>query len=163
MNRAPGASDPYVRPALPGDEFVLIPNLRKADREECLALGVPPDQALIESVRISTACFSIVKGDDIIGMFGCGPSPTSDPNISIGSIWLLGSPRIQEIKYTFLRQCKHWTQVLHSDYEVLWNWADSRNDVHLKWLRWLGFKIIKTEAIGVNGETFHQFLSIRSK
>ena len=161
MNLVRGASDPYVRPARPDDELLLIPYLRKEDADECWALGMAPDKALIDSVAISTSCYSIVKGDDIIGMFGCGPSALQDDRLSIGCVWLLGSSRIQDIRYTFLRQCKHWTSVLHTDYDVLWNWADARNDVHLKWLRWLGFKIIQTASVGVNGEEFHQFLRIK--
>lgn len=125
-------------------------------------MGVQPDKALIDSVAMSTSCFSIIRDDrDVIGMFGCSPSALQDDNLSIGNVWLLGSPGIQDIRYTFLRQSRHWAEVLHEDYQVLWNWADARNQVHIKWLKWLGFRVIQSAPVGVNGEEFHQFLRIK--
>jgi hypothetical protein len=94
-------------------------------------------------------------------MFGCSQSAIQNDQVKIGNVWLLGSPGIQDIRYTFLKQCRHWTSVLHKDYDILWNWADSRNTVHVKWLKWLGFRIIQTSPIGVNKEEFHQFLRIK--
>jgi len=154
--------EPFVRPAEPGDERLLAYRLRQEDQDECWALGVQPDKALIDSVAMSTSCFSIIRDDrDVIGMFGCSPSALQDDNLSIGNVWLLGSPGIQDIRYTFLRQSRHWADVLHEDYQVLWNWADARNQVHIKWLKWLGFRVIQSAPVGVNGEEFHQFLRIK--
>jgi hypothetical protein len=94
-------------------------------------------------------------------MFGCSRSALQGDNLSIGNVWLLGSPGIQDVRYSFLRQSRHWADVLHEDYEVLWNWADARNQVHIKWLKWLGFRVIQSAPVGVNGEEFHQFLRIK--
>ena len=125
-------------------------------------MGVQPDKALYESVAMSTSCFSIVRhGREVVGMFGCSPSEWNDANLSVGNVWLLGSPGIQDIRYTFLKQSKHWVSVLHKDYDLLWNWADCRNEVHIRWLKWLGFKVIQSSPVGVNGEMFHQFLRIK--
>jgi hypothetical protein len=162
MNPDQRGSEPFVRPAEPGDEKFLAYRLRKEDQDECWALGVQPDTALIESVALSTSCFSIVRDHrEVIGMFGCSRSAIQNDQLKIGNVWLLGSPGIQDIRYTFLKQCRHWTSVLHTDYDILWNWADSRNTVHVKWLKWLGFRIIQTSPIGVNKEEFHQFLRIK--
>lgn len=153
---------PFVREAGPGDGEYLSERLRQEDQDECRALGVEPDLALLGSIESSTSCFSIIRNDsEVIGMFGCGPSALRQDPLRIGSVWLLGSPGIQDIRYTFLRQCRHWTSVLHRDYDVLWNWADARNTVHVKWLKWLGFRIIQTAPIGTGGEQFHQFLRIK--
>lgn len=157
-----GCNKPFVRLAEAGDAEYLSSRLRQEDQDECLALGVLPDKALLDSAQSSTSCFSIIRDkDEVIGMFGCGPSALKQEPLRVGSVWLLGSPGIQDIRYTFLRQCRHWTAVLHADYDVLWNWADARNTVHVKWLKWLGFRIIQTAPIGVGGEEFHQFLRIK--
>lgn len=162
MNPDRSGSKPFVRVAEAGDGEYLSTRLRAEDQEECHALGVLPDKALLDSIEMSTSCFSIIgRKGSVIGMFGCGPSALKNDSLSIGSVWLLGSPAIQDIRYTFLRQCRHWTGVLHTDYDVLWNWADARNTVHVKWLKWLGFKIIQTAPIGINREQFHQFLRIK--
>ena len=154
----------FVARAKATDVPGLARRLREEDKQECLALGCEPLDALRESYKASAMCFSIIDQDNVIGMFGVAPCPwVSTDTLKVGSVWLLGSPGIQDIRFTFLRQCSHWVDQMHAQFPVMWNWADCRNDLHLKWLRWLGFKTIGTHAIGVNGENFHQFISVRNK
>lgn len=137
--------------------------LRESDRLEVEALGFTPEQALKFSFDSSDQRYAIIDDHGLIGMFGVGlnEDQSSVVGCSVGCVWLLGSDRLKDIRFTFLRQCAHWVSQLHRDYPVLWNWADVRNELHLKWLKWLGFKIISTDAIGVGGEEFHQFIRIK--
>ncbi|MGZ2448496.1 hypothetical protein ACVIRO_001250 [Rhizobium ruizarguesonis] len=46
--------------------------------------------------------------------------------------------------------------LMHRDYRLIHNRVDSRNALHLSWLRWLGFETLNTEII--NGVPFiHHF------
>ncbi len=42
--------------------------------------------------------------------------------------------------------------LMHRDYRLIHNVVDSRNTLHLNWLRWCGFKRLETRAI--NGVEF---------
>lgn len=150
-------SDPFVREASPGDVAELAPNLRACDRAECIALGWDPEKALEASYASSTQRYAIIDGSSVIGMFGAGP--TDMPQL--GSIWLLGSDRIQGIRFRFLRESRTWVERMHGEFPALWNRADSRNLLHLRWLQWLGFTIIGTAPHETSGVVFHQFIKVK--
>ena len=51
----------------------------------------------------------------------------------------------KEIKSTpigFLKHCREKVSDMEKRYSMLFNYIDSRNDLHLRWLKWLGFEII---------------------
>jgi hypothetical protein len=153
-----------VREAFKDDVVSLGPRLRPADRTEVMALGSDPESALYLSWDSSPQRYAIVKSDGTcIGIFGVGPAHHMSENLgmSVGCVWMLGSSDLKHVRYSFLRQCREWVEALERNYDVLWNWADARNALHLKWLEWLGFKIIGTAQIGKSGELFHQFIKVK--
>lgn len=155
---------PQARPATREDVAALAPTLRTQDCAEVAALGFTPELALEASFENSSQCYSIVDATNtVVAMFGVGKSVYMSDLIGepVGAIWMLGAPGLQKIRYQFLRECHPWMETLHRDFRVLWNWADARNALHLRWLEWLGFKIIGTAPIGTGGELFHQFLRVK--
>lgn len=164
MIPAPAESKPWVREASLQDVHDLGPRLRAADVREVKALGFTPEDGLMMSWKSSPQRYSIIStSGEVVGMFGVGPAHHIGESIgaSVGSVWLVGSDGLKDIRVTFLKSCEHWVEVLHRDYEVLWNWSDARNNLHLRWLEWLGFKIIGTAPIGTAGELFHQFIRVK--
>lgn len=163
MIPAPSESKPWGREATKDDVYALAPKLRAADIREIRALGLTPEDGLMASWKACPQRYSIVSSGEIIGMFGVGPSHHMSERLGqpVGSVWMLGSDDLKRVKIGFLRSCHEWLEVLHRDYTILWNWADARNNLHLRWLEWLGFKIIGTAPIGVKGELFHQFLRVK--
>lgn len=153
-----------AREAFKDDVHDLAPRLRSADRAEVSALGIDPEMALQSSWESSTQRYAIIKSDGTcIGIFGVGPAHhmSQTLGLSVGCVWMLGAKDLRHVRYSFLRQCHEWVETLGRNYDVLWNWADARNALHLKWLEWLGFKIIGTAPVGVNGELFHQFIKVK--
>ena len=70
-------------------------------------------------------------------------------------IWMLCTPAIHKYPILFARECK---RIIESRKEkVLWNIVDKRNTVHIKLLKFLGFKFIREVKHGPNQLTFIEF------
>ncbi|MBY3320706.1 MULTISPECIES: phage protein Gp13 family protein [Rhizobium] len=150
-----------TRPSRPEDVTYLAPRLREADRQELLAAGAPgPEQSLRDGLMLSKNCISVVDDEDrAVAMFGVCPSPVE----GLGYIWLLGSDDIKQNKTRFLRRSKQWVDTFHQDFTVLTNYVDQRNEVHITWLRWLGFKFLRiVNAPGPGNLPFYEFARIRN-
>ncbi|MFB2563649.1 phage protein Gp13 family protein [Rhizobium sp. IMFF44] len=150
-----------TRPSQPEDVTYLAPRLREADRQELLAAGSPsPEQSLTDGLMLSKQCISIVDEEDrAVAMFGVCPSSEE----GVGFVWLLGSDEIKRDKTKFLRRSKQWVDIFHEEFAVLTNFVDRRNEVHLKWLRWLGFKFLRiVNAPGPGNLPFYEFARIRN-
>lgn len=142
------ASEPFVDLPREGDWQHVAANMRQADRDEVAALRLNPEEALKGSILFSEVLFTIRRGDEPLGMFGVADR---------GAVWMLGTDGIKDIRYTFLRQSSTWVNALHSASPALWNWVDARNELHIRWLKWLGFKFTQARPLGANGETFRHF------
>lgn len=92
----------------------------------------------------------------------CGVAP--DVVKGWGRVWLMATPRIEEKRNAipFLRNSHPYVNHLQALYPVLHNIIDARNELHLKWLKWCGFRITQTvENFGPEGRTFHAFIRTR--
>ena len=77
-----------------------------------------------------------------------------------GQIWMLCTPAIHKYPILFARECK---RIIESRKEkVLWNIVDKRNTVHIKLLKFLGFKFIREVKHGPNQLTFIEFHYVTS-
>ena len=75
-----------------------------------------------------------------------------------GQIWMLCTPSIHKYPILFARECK---RIIESRKEkLLWNIVDKRNTVHLKLLRFLGFKFLREIEHGPNKLTFIEFCRV---
>ena len=52
---------------------------------------------------------------------------------------------------------KQW----HKRFDLLYNWVDARNKVHVKWLRWLGFIFINKHH-NDQGIPFYEFVKVKT-
>jgi hypothetical protein len=149
-----------VRPSLEKDAYELAPRLRKADLEEVdAASGENPLEALIRGYEHSYQPFTILVNDRVAGMFGAVPL---DQEFVVGAVWLLGSDDIFNVRMPFARQSRLWVDVVHKPFSVLTNWVDERNCVHVRWLKWVGFKFIaKCERFGYRNLPFYEFVKIK--
>ncbi|MGV2169641.1 hypothetical protein ACQZ40_25060 [Agrobacterium sp. 16-172Ci] len=150
-----------TRHSRPEDVTYLAPRLRPEDLRELLAAGSPSaEQALEDGLKLSRQCISVVdEEDNAVAMFGVCPS--NEPEL--GYIWLLGSDEIKTNKTRFLRRSKLWVETFHEEFPVLANSVDQRNTVHLLWLRWLGFKFLRTvNSLGPGKEPFYEFARIKN-
>jgi hypothetical protein len=154
------ASKGYVRPATPDDAKYIATRLRKADRAECEAvIGKPPEAFLPGSVALATACWSIIAPTgDIIGLFGVSPYP-GDKNV--GAVWMVATDELPKYTRQFLRETRRWVKVMQDHYPILWNIVDTRNTVHVKWIKWCGFTFHGTHLIGPDKIPFLEFSKVR--
>ena len=75
-----------------------------------------------------------------------------------GAIWMLCTPAIHEYPITFAREAKRFIESRKEP--LLWNIVDKRNIVHLKLLKFLGFKFLRELEYGPNKLTFIEFCRV---
>ena len=76
-----------------------------------------------------------------------------------GRIWMLCTHVIHEHPLIFAREAKRWIE--SREERLLWNVVDKRNKVHLKLLKFLGFKFLRELPFGPNQLTFIEFCRVR--
>ena len=139
---------------------LLSKDLRKPDEDELVTkTGTTNIQkTLLTGFAMTDYCRSFFVDDKIAGVYGVVAS-LDDKNI--GSPFLLCTPKIKNIKIKFLRECKDRVEEMSDRFPVLFNYIDSRNKLHLTWLKWCGFKIINEKTF--NDVLFYGFLKEKKK
>ena len=75
-----------------------------------------------------------------------------------GIIWMVTTPAIQKYPVTFARESKRFVESRTEP--LLWNIVDKRNTVHLKLLKFLGFKFLREISHGPTQLTFIEFCRV---
>ncbi|MAK29815.1 phage protein Gp13 family protein [Acinetobacter sp.] len=152
----------FVRDSNLKDAIDMAHNVRSADCNEIKALrGSNYDmvEVLKDGIEMSDCPKTVEFNKEPIAIFGIVQS--QDIDIKLGWVWLLGTNKIKDIKIQFLRESKKHLQEQEQDYDVIANYVDVRNEVHIKWLRWLGFNFIrKIESHGAEQRPFYEFARI---
>lgn len=151
----------YTRPSVVADIMPVATGMRAEDKAEVAAgCGQKPEEALLFCFFQSNPCMTIVgRNRSPIGMWGA-----VDQGGKVGRVWLLATNELVDdkpISIQFLRQAKPWLQSMFDRYDVLFNYADARNVVHIKWLRWMGFTFIAEHSnYGAGGLPFLEFVKV---
>ena len=147
------------RKSILSDVVELAANMRQEDKEEVLAYsGSSPQEALFYCFFNSKPCMTMVgRKGNLMGMYGVVPcSP------KVGRIWMLGhKTMINDYKDVrdFLKYSPIELQKFHCNYPLLYTYVDERNTTHIKWIKWMGFSIIKKHAtFGAAGIPFYEFV-----
>jgi len=149
-----------VRDAEKGDGYDLGPSLRQADKEEIFAATGhnSPSEALEAGLWHSDKCWTVTLADEPIAIFGI----TADED-NTANVWMLGSDKIEDIRWQFLRESKKWIKRMSKDFSMLWACADARNTKHTDWYTWLGFEIAVTKPHGPAKLPFHRIVYLPEK
>ena len=125
-------------------------NLRPDDRREVEeGHGLNPlVELVLEAKRGSSVYFTVPNGKTA-GMAGVS---------SEGAIWMICTEAIKEYPHTFARESKRFVESRTEP--LLWNVVDRRNIVHLKLLKFLGFKFLRELKYGPNQLTFIEFCRV---
>ncbi len=75
------------------------------------------------------------------------------------SVWMLCTNAIHEYPITFAREAKRFIE--RQPNKLLWNIVDKRNTIHLKLLKFLGFKFLRELKYGPNNLSFIEFCRVR--
>jgi hypothetical protein len=124
-----------------GDALHIAPLLRQADRNELVAYGgYPPEICLPDYVADSKYAYAVYKEAcpvlEPLCLFGLQEHP-EDP--SIGVPWMVGTDLLTREPITFLRKAPWFIEQFNSLYPLLANFVDARNELHVRWLKAMGF------------------------
>ena len=150
-----------VRPSILTDVSVVAENMRKEDVDEVRAqTGACPKGGLLYAYFMSKPCLTVVsRHGHLMAMGGVVPEGEN-----IGRIWLLGCQSMVDDSIDrrwFLRKSKEKLAEMQSLYPLLFNMVDARNEVHVKWIDWLGFTFIKKHLNwGPERQMFYEFVRI---
>ena len=140
----------YIHPITKEAAIEVASNLRPEDRREVEeGHGVDSTLALLEAVQKPSCVYFTVPSGKTAGMAGVDPG---------GQIWMLCTPAIHDYPIWFARQAKRYVE--RQPDKLLWNIVDKRNVVHLKLLKFLGFKFLRELKHGPNQLTFIEFCRV---
>lgn len=157
MSAKQTVTKPYLRIATEQDCLYLSENLRIDDYREIKAVtGLPPLLNLLSGLKLSQVPLVICNEDNkVVAMLGVVP------NGLIGSIWMVGTNDLKKISLSFLRHSKQAFKVLKNNFQVIHNYVDARNELHIRWLKWMGFSFIKKhQQYGIEQIPFYEFVKI---
>lgn len=152
----------FVRRATLEDAHYVAANLRDADRDEVLAAaGVDPRLALPQFIAEGREVWA--AGVESNGraeiLFGVDPIPYVE---KAGVIWLLSTPVLYQYPVEFVSRSKELLDKFHERYELLTNYIDARNSRHIRWLKFMGFTLIRrVDRFGAQSLPFIEFASYR--
>ena len=151
---------PHFRPAFADDVYKLHPRIREVDVEEVKAtIGLNIKDGLMASYLTSDEAYTMVADDDdLVGMFGL--TVTDDPLVAVP--WMLCTERLPQYSKSFIKLSKQWVIEKNKKHSVLMNYVDERNTTSIRWLKHLGFVLIKRiEDFGVGKKPFYEFVRIQ--
>lgn len=125
----------------------MASNLRDEDAEECIE-----GHGIIPTIDIP---LSVMKGDNVHFTVPDGRIAGLAGVHENGQIWMLTTPAILDYPHTFARECKRFVDA--RDEPRLWNIVYAENTVHIRLLKFLGFKFGGEFPYGPNNRHFIEF------
>lgn len=140
----------YIHPLTEEAAFEVASNLLPEDRREVEeGHGYDPTVILPSTYDMGDSVYFRVPNGELAGIAGVHDK---------GQIWMLCTPAILKYPVTFAREAKRYVDSRQE--KLLWNIVDKRNTVHLKLLRFLGFKFLREIEHGPNQLTFIEFCRV---
>ena len=140
----------YIHPITEEAALAVASNLLPDDyREVAEGHGHDPVEAIPQCSQIGDTVYFNVPDGQLAGVAGVQPD---------GRIWMLCTPAILKYPTTFAREAKRFVE--SREEKLLWNIVDKRNTVHIKLLRFLGFKFLREVKHGPNNLSFIEFCRV---
>ena len=140
----------YIHQLTKEAAFEVASNLLPEDRREVEeGHGYDPTVILPSTYDMGDSVYFRVPNGELAGIAGVHDK---------GQIWMLCTPAILKYPVTFAREAKRYVDSRQE--KLLWNIVDKRNTVHLKLLRFLGFKFLREIEHGPNKLTFIEFCRV---
>ena len=144
-----------IREATTRDTLIVANNLRTDDRNELEGMGESILHLPIGVMMSDHAVSFYSPEGEAAGIAGIIPLDNK-----VGKIWMLCTPVIETHPFTFVRSAKKWLNSVQKEYKLLWNLADSRNPVHHKLLKHLGFKALRTVPVGPTYIPYYEIVKL---
>ena len=140
----------YIHPLTREAAFEVASNLLPEDHREVEeGHGHDPKVILPLTYDMGDSVYFRVPNGELAGIAGVHGE---------GQIWMLCTPAILKYPMTFAREAKRYVESRQE--KLLWNIVDKRNTVHIKLLRFLGFKFLRELKHGPNQLTFIEFCRV---
>ena len=140
----------YIHPVTLEAALDVASNLLPDDRREVEeGHGHDPVVAIPQCAEFGDTVYFTVPNGELAGVAGVQED---------GRIWMLCTPAIHKYPLTFAREAKRYVESRQE--KLLWNIVDKRNRVHIKLLRFLGFKFLRELKHGPNNLSFMEFCRV---
>jgi len=140
----------YIHPITPEAALHVASNLLPDDyREVAEGHGYDPKEAIPACTQLGETVYFTSPNSQIAGIAGVQED---------GRIWMLCTPLVLKYPHTFAKNAKHYVESRKE--KLLWNIVDKRNKVHIKLLRFLGFKFLRELKHGPNQLPFMEFCRV---
>ena len=127
----------------------LLPDDRREVEE---GHGLDPMEELTNVAQSGSCVYFTMPNGKTAGMAGVGKE---------GDIWMLCTPVIYKYPIAFARGAKRFVESRTEP--LLWNVVDERNKVHLRLLKFLGFKFLQKISFGPTQMSFIEFCRVCRK
>ena len=144
-----------IRKATVADAIAVATNLRPEDRKEMEAMGQDPFQ-LVWGVLLCADSFAFTNYENQLAGVG-GVLPDSEGN---AYIWTICTPHINSMGITFFRAAHRRIDELVEPYNMVYALCDSRNKLHHRFLKYLGFKALRTVPTGPTNIPFYEVVKL---
>ena len=142
----------FRHPTIEDIEYITD-NIRPDDKKE-INIVCEHDiyTALMESARSSDECAIATIDDRPVCIFGV--QRHSD---RLGFVWLIGTNELDTVPRSFVKYSRKVLDELHTNSrcDIIGNIMYVRNNLHKKWLSWLGF--VERQVVMVKDEEFVWF------
>ena len=126
-----------ARPSVLEDIGAIAASMRPADQREVRLLsGQGPLDALTQSFVHSSVTRTLSYKDQPLIMYG-----TAEFQPGVGIVWGLGSEALDDHVVGFLRMSRPEVEILQGSYSMIFNYVHADNDLHLKWVKFVGFNL----------------------
>jgi len=133
----------------------MAPHLRSVEVREVLdSCGMTPAVALLYELDRSSVAWSWIVDGEVACMFGV---VAPDWLASESYPWFLTTSLVEKHSRQFARTCKELLPELLLAHPKLCGMVDSRHNLSVRWLQWLGARIEPAQPWGVAGAPFHRF------
>ena len=140
----------FIHPITEEAALGVASNLLPDDyREVAEGHGHDPMEAIPQCSKIGDTIYFTVPDGQLAGVAGVQPD---------GRIWMLCTPAILKYPKTFAREARRFVE--SREEKLLWNIVDKRNTVHMKLLKFLGFKFLRELKHGPNNLSFIEFCRV---
>ena len=140
----------FIHPITEEAAIAVASNLLPDDyREVAEGHGHDPIEAIPQCSKLGDTVYFKVPDGQLAGVAGVQPD---------GRIWMLCTPAILKYPKTFAREARRFVE--SREEKLLWNIVDKRNTVHMKLLKFLGFKFLRELKHGPNQLSFIEFCRV---
>lgn len=135
-------------------EYIAF-NMRRQDINEIWDAGhMTPAEAMRISIENTVFCLSIRIDGIPAAIFGVNGESIIGCN---GTIWLLGTEKIKDIGFRFVRHSRKFVDIMLGFYPYLSNYVSVENTISIAWLKSLGALMLDPVPYGVEGKKFCYF------